>query len=60
MSKWIEDVDGEHKITLADKEECKHMYNEVCCNEECEDLADFVSHEDCVKCKYFEKEDMEC
>lgn len=61
MSRWIESIDGVDKITLDRNDECKHMYNEVCCNEESEHLADFVIHkDDCVNCKYFEKEDLKC
>lgn len=63
MSRYIEEVDGKYITTLADKHECKHCYNDVCCNDKSEHLADFVGLKmelHCHRCKLFEKEDLEC
>lgn len=59
MSKCIEEVNGEYVTTLADKDGCKYCYNEVCCNDKSEHLADFVSLEyGCGECHLFEKEEV--
>ena len=34
MSRWIEETDGDYKVTIADMDECKHMYDGMCCNDE--------------------------
>lgn len=59
MSKWIDDLpDGTYKEEIADKGACKHMYNEVCCNDKSDWCADYPDMEtDCKKCKLFEPED---
>ena len=34
MSRWIEQLpDGTYKEEVYDKDGCKHLYNEVCCND---------------------------
>lgn len=58
MSKWLEEIgDGQYKAMLADSDGCKHMYNEVCCNDRSEWCCDYPG-EDCKACKLFEPEDM--
>lgn len=58
MSRWIEELsNGTYKEKIVDLQECKHMYNEVCCNDKSEWLADYPdSQNDCKKCKLFESE----
>lgn len=41
---------------MTRKRECKYLYDEVCCNDSSEYLADFPSKEDCDKCEFYEKE----
>lgn len=55
MSRWIEEKDGKTIITIADMEQCKWMYNEICCCDKSDEVADYPYH--CDTCKYFEKED---
>lgn len=57
MSRYIDTVDGEDKITIASMEECRHLYNEVCTEPRCDECCDFPAPELCAKCKWFEKED---
>ena len=58
MSKWIEEIgDGKYKAVLADQDECKHMYDMICCNDQSEWCCEYPG-EDCEKCKLFEPEDM--
>ncbi len=60
MSRWIE-VDEELKLvseTIASMEECRHMCNEMCCNELCDQYWQMVDEGYCrKKCPQFEKED---
>lgn len=58
MSRWIERLpDGGYKDTLADPDECRHMYNEVCCHEDSPCLADYPGYEYCRQCKLFESKE---
>lgn len=58
MSRWIEDVDGVIKEEIKSMEECRYLYNEVCCNDRSDLLADFVDSEYCLhRCPLFAKED---
>ena len=50
MSKYIQ-----NEITIADMNECKHLANYVCCNEESSNLGVYW-HNMCTECKDFEKE----
>ena len=45
------------KETIASMEECRHLCNEVCCNEESKTVGAFVDHRYCEKCPLFTKED---
>lgn len=58
MSRWIKDApDGGYIITIADIDECKHMYNEVCYNDKSSLCGDYPDLEyDCQYCELFEKE----
>ena len=58
MSRWIEDApDGGYITTIADMDECKYMYNEVCCNDESECCGCYAFEDNCKRCELFEKED---
>ena len=58
MSKWVEVLPGGgHKVTIADEDSCKYMYNEVCCNGFSEHCSYGLREEDCKGCELFEKED---
>ena len=59
MSRWIE-VDVKNQIikeTIASMDECRHLCNQVCCNDRSDQMAEFVDGEYCKKCPHFEKED---
>ena len=59
MSKWITQLDdGTYEVVLDDKYKCKWMYNEVCCNDQSEILADYPWNGECKKCKLFEREEL--
>lgn len=59
MSRTIEELsDGTYHEEIADYDACRHMYNEVCCNDKSEWLADYPG-EYCEECPYFEVEDNE-
>ena len=61
MSRWIaEKEDGGYLVTLADMDQCKHIYNEVCCNDKSEACCDYPDEEECKTCPLFEKEDGIC
>lgn len=58
MSKWMNlDNDGNRIVSIASMEQCKNMYNEVCCAGESEYVGDYPSDADCKGCPFFEKED---
>lgn len=60
MSRWIEEKpEGGYLITLDDGERCKHMYNEICCNDASPRVADYPGDLYCRKCPLYEREDME-
>lgn len=60
MSKWIEEnLDGTLQTTIADPEGCAWMFNEVCCNDQCEELREFVTQEYCDTCPLFTPEEEE-
>ena len=58
MSRWLDQLsDGTYQVEVYDWEGCRHLYNDVCCNDKCDMSYDFPSPEyDCVKCPYFEPE----
>ena len=58
MSKWVEELpDGEYNVTIADKDSCKYMYNEVCCNDRSPWCCSYSFGDICKGCELFEKED---
>lgn len=58
MSRNIEQLpDGTYYEEIESLEKCRHMYNEVCCEEKSEYLADFPGEEECENCAFFEKEE---
>ena len=61
MSRWLEKLpDGTYKEDIYDRDGCKWLVNEVCCNDRCNWCCDFPApEEDCKICEYFEKEDDE-
>lgn len=61
MSRWLDPLpDGTYKEEIYDREGCRYLVNEVCCNDRCDWCCDFPDpEEDCKRCEYFEKEDDE-
>lgn len=58
MSRWIEGTfGGKTLITIADMNECKYMYDDICCNDESEHCCCYAFEDDCKGCELFEKED---
>lgn len=58
MSRWIEGTFGRKTlITIADMNECKYMYDDICCNDESEHCCSYAFEDDCKGCELFEKED---
>ena len=57
MSRWIEKEGDDYKVTIADMDECKHMYDGMCCNDKSDCCCYYVYEDDCKSCKLFEKED---
>lgn len=57
----FKDYEPLHKDAI-DYNTCKYLYNEVCCNTQCEWLADFPNAEQICsinskhRCKYFEED----
>lgn len=46
-------IDGV-SVSLNERKLCKWLHDEVCCNAESDECADFPSQEVCNRCKYFE------
>mgnify|MGYP007102090699 CR=1 FL=1 len=60
MSRWIEDKpDGGFIVRLDSEDQCKWMYNEVCCNDRSPFVADWPDSGYCERCPLYEQEDME-
>lgn len=59
MSRWIKQTeDGKYDVRISSLEECRDMYNEVCCNERSDERGEFVDSEYCkARCPHFRKED---
>ena len=59
MSRFITRQDDDTLIEIESMEICKWRYNDVCCNDECPELADqpYPSNKCEGSCPYFEKED---
>ena len=57
MSRWTEKVGDDYKVTIADMDDCKYMYDEICCNDESEHCCDYAFEDVCKRCELFEKED---
>ncbi len=55
MGRQLERKDNRLRETVTDDNKCRWLYNEVCCNDSSEWLADFP-HEFCDRCRYFAKE----
>lgn len=61
MSRFIKKGrNGTYQITIDSPEDCKFMYNEVCCNADSDEVGDYPDREEfCRKrCLNFIKEDM--
>ena len=56
MSKQLVNDNGKRTETIKDPEKCAWLYDEVCCNDSSEWLADFPL-EFCQKCRYFTSEE---
>lgn len=57
MSRWIERLpDGTYDEGIIDPDQCRWLYNEVCCNDSSPICADYPDKEYCKRCKHFEKE----
>lgn len=57
MSKWIKECDnGKNEVSLDNPDKCDWMYNEVCCNDKSDYVADYPNEYDCKNCKLFKKE----
>jgi hypothetical protein len=62
MSRFITDnKDGTYLIDIESMEVCKWRYNDICCKDECDYVADYPSIyckcENIKDCEHFEKED---
>ena len=59
MSRQIDQLpDGTYHVEVYDWEGCRHLHNEVCCNDKCDMCFDFPNQEeDCKRCKCFEPEE---
>ena len=59
MSRHIKIDDGLKQIreTIESMSECKHLINEICTNDLCDQCYEFVDPEYCQKCPCFTKED---
>lgn len=56
MSRHLEKLaNGEFEETIVNYDECKWLYDKVCCNDSSEWLADFPL-DFCKTCRYFKKE----
>ena len=59
MSRYIEqNPDGTLAETLADPDQCAWMFNEICCNDQSEHLADWPPEGYCEHCPFYAPEDM--
>ena len=61
MSRWMETAkDGTGKTvyieTLKDEKGCSYEINEVCCNADCELVADYPPEGYCRNCRWFTPE----
>ena len=61
MSKTFWDKEGKQSesVLVDNMNKCKWLCDEVCCNTECDYLADYPQHkcESIEECELFEKED---
>lgn len=58
MRSIVKNDDGTYTTTILSMDGCKYLYEDVCCNDKSEFVADFPDQKkDCVECKFFEKED---
>lgn len=58
MSRYInQDNVGNYTETISNMNECRWMYDDVCCNDESDCVADYPDEETCRKCELFTKED---
>ena len=47
MSRWLDQLpDGTYQVEIYDWEGCRHLHNEVCCNDKCDMCCDFPSPEE--------------
>ena len=58
MSRWIDRFpDGTYHEGIADPEECRWLYDEVCCNDRSPIVADWPPEGYCETCEFFEEEE---
>ena len=57
MSRFAMQVNGIWIEEIESMEVCKHKINDVCCNEDCEELGSYVYCDNIKRCEYFEEED---
>lgn len=48
---------GTIRETIASMDECRHLCNDVCCNDLCDQAWELVAAECCHKCPLFLRED---
>jgi len=58
MSRFIElnPKTGKNEIWLDSRKRCKHLYNEICCENRSRYVTENPTEDQCRFCRYFEKE----
>ena len=58
MSRWIEkDSNGVIHQGIISMDQCRDMFNDVCCNDRSDLCGDFPHEDYCKRCALFTKED---
>lgn len=59
MSRYMQkNIHGEWEEIVEDKDQCRYLIDEVCCNADCDQCADFPDPEEyCPKCEHFTPEE---
>ena len=59
MSRWLDEgTDGVIRESIASMDECKMLFNEICCNDKSDVCCDFPHPDYCKnRCPHFTAED---
>lgn len=57
MSRFLDTIDGHSEVVIKSMSECRQLINDICMSRDSDLCMDYPSEDDCMQCRFFEKED---